>query len=272
MHERNYEQHIYKDPSFPIAIHLDTRFKNIKGFTMHWHEHIEMLYFTEGCATVTTDTTTIEGKKGDIVIINSNHLHTVSANDVGCCYQCLIVDKDFCNSFSVPIDELNFQEVVSDEPIVALFERILLEMRAQEGYYKPAIISLTLELLVALTRGYSTELALIKQKGNSEKRNMVKNAISYIGANYENRLTIDEICATVGFSKYHFCRTFKEITGKTVIEYINILRCNNARKLLLSKKYNVGESARLSGFNNLSYFTKIYKEIIGDYPSNSNIS
>ena len=68
-------------------------------------------------------------------------------------------------------------------------------------------------------------------------------------------------------SKYYFCRIFKNITGSTVIKYLNMYRCMKARELLSSGKYTVSEAALECGFENMSYFSKTYKAYSGSVPS-----
>ena len=88
----------------------------------------------------------------------------------------------------------------------------------------------------------------------------VKSAVLSIAA--------DSISTEAGFSKYYFCRSFKEITGRTVIDYLNLTRCSHAQSLLLSGSCNVSECAEQCGFQNLSYFSKTYRRYMGHSPSN----
>jgi AraC-like DNA-binding protein len=60
-------------------------------------------------------------------------------------------------------------------------------------------------------------------------------------------------------------------TGKTLVEYINIVRCEHARELLSSGSFNVGESAEQCGFQDISYFSRIYKKYIGILPSEEKV-
>lgn len=75
-----------------------------------------------------------------------------------------------------------------------------------------------------------------KEINNSDnKTSIVKQGIGYINEHYDEDIKIDDICATVGVSKYHFCRIFKEVTQKTVNEYTLSLRVQQARFLLKEK-------------------------------------
>ena len=58
---------------------------------------------------------------------------------------------------------------------------------------------------------------------------MVRSAIQFLNSSYQQSLTIDDICRRVGSSKYHFCRVFRAVTGKTVVDYLNFLRCERAQ-------------------------------------------
>ena len=51
------------------------------------------------------------------------------------------------------------------------------------------------------------------------------------------------------------------------MDYLNFLRCSNARRLMASGKYNVSESAAMSGFKSLSYFSRVYRRQMGVLPS-----
>ncbi|MEG2570295.1 MAG: AraC family transcriptional regulator, partial [Clostridia bacterium] len=96
--------------------------------------------------------------------------------------------------------------------------------------------------------------------------------VAYINKNFAHALTIEDISASVGFSKYYLCRMFKELTGQTVFEYLNFVRCVRAKLLLGTGEYNVSQVAELCGFSNLSYFTKQYKRNVGTLPSKEKAS
>ena len=57
------------------------------------------------------------------------------------------------------------------------------------------------------------------------------------------------------------------ITQTTINQYINMLRCNEAKVLLSQGKQSVTEIGTHCGFNSMSYFSKTYRKIIGELPS-----
>lgn len=101
---------------------------------------------------------------------------------------------------------------------------------------------------------------------SGNRLDMVKETITYIQTDYGEPLTVERICRQVGFSKYYLCRTFKEITGYTVLEYLTITRCRQAEQLLCMGNMTVSQAARLCQFNHLSHFSKTYKKYMGVLP------
>ncbi len=92
-------------------------------------------------------------------------------------------------------------------------------------------------------------------------------AIDYIDVNYHKSLTLHEISQHAGMSKYHFCRTFKTLTGHTVIDYINSIRIKKAKEFLEESVLSVTEISLQVGFNTISHFNTIFKRVVGIPPS-----
>lgn len=63
-------------------------------------------------------------------------------------------------------------------------------------------------------------------------------------------------------SESNFRKLFKEYTGKSLIEYRNLIRISQANKMINSGEYTVQEAAYLTGFNNMSFFYEVYKKHI----------
>ena len=261
-----YETHIHPDPNFPIIFHLDVRRQEDPPFLSHWHESLELLYCIEGECQVSCSGVSGTARTGDVVIFSSNCIHTVQPVSSCCRYYCLIVDKGFCDGFGVPVGDRQFALVVSDSRIRECWQAIVREMEEQPPYYKEEVKALSLRLLIRCCRLYAAPGDALSP-GDSRRNEMVKRAVSYLRAHFAEPVTVDQLCNYVGFSKYYFCREFKALTGRTVVDYINFLRCSNARRLIASGKYNVSESAAMSGFRSLSYFSRVYRRQMGVLPS-----
>ena len=73
-------------------------------------------------------------------------------------------------------------------------------------------------------------------------------------------LSFDELLQLTNYSKSHFCKIFKDTTGMNLTEYINKYRVERACLELQFTKKNITEIAMQTGFNNIQYFSRIFKE------------
>ena len=161
-----------------------------------------------------------------------------------------------------------FTPVIRDRMIAQYFDQLAEEMNQMPAGYQRAVFALIELIFLQLTRRYQTgrENRELTDSGNP-KVEMVKSAIRFLRGHYREGISVADVCTHVGFSKCYFCHVFKEITGQTALEYLNRLRCMNARKMMASGQYNISESALQSGFHNLSYFSRTYKKVFGRLPS-----
>ncbi|MEE1042726.1 MAG: AraC family transcriptional regulator, partial [Clostridia bacterium] len=89
---------------------------------------------------------------------------------------------------------------------------------------------------------------------------------NYIGENYANEITLDNLSREFSISKSHLSRLFKNTTGFGINEYITIVRIKNAERLILSTKLPITEIATRCGFNDSNYFSSVFKKIKGMSP------
>lgn len=87
---------------------------------------------------------------------------------------------------------------------------------------------------------------------------------------HDPSFSIDECLSTCGYCTDHMRRLFREQVGKTPQEYLSSLRIRSAKKLLASRSvsnYSVSEIATMTGFNDISYFSRVFKNATGVSPS-----
>ncbi len=266
----NYENFTSIAPTFPISYHTESMVMDRNACTpLHWHEHIEILLVKEGSMTIYINNVPLTAQKGDLIIINSGLLHEIPQRAPHVVYQCLIPHKSFCDRFFLPLEDLNLQPLVHDPEASSLFTKIMEELIQKPLYYRANTLSLTLSLLVLLVRKYPLTEIPHASLAHSSKNTITKEIISYLMQHVDEPLSIQQLCEHVGFSKHYICHSFKEITGYTIIEYLNILRCNNAKNLLLTGQYSISQCAEKSGFHNLSYFTRTYQKYMQELPSDT---
>ena len=262
-----YETHVWQNPEMPFIFNKMHLGKHQAVSGANWHENLELLYIVEGTGTVWMDGIQLPVKKGDQLIMNSNCLHDVSTND-DIQYYYLVIDRSFCLANHFDTNKLLFQTKVFQDPkTVSLFEILIREYDKQEDApFRPQAIRATvLSILVQLCREYSHPS---ENQEESHLLSCIKQAIGYIRSNSDcPELTLENITEFVGLSKYYFAHKFKQITGYTCVQYINMIRCEKAKAMLTDKQMDIGEIGQLCGFNSQSYFTRIFHANVGVSPS-----
>ena len=266
-----YEGPIYCDPAFPISFHEDNMTPTRRFIYTHWHSGVEILYFHEGNGHLLYRSKSIPFSKGEILVIGSDMLHTLSADSPSCSYHCLIVEPRFLTGNAVPQDKVYPTFVTASKDAAAIMNRIIAEFRRADMLYKPAVLGCILQLFAVLQRCCTNEAEQEPQSQVTEnvgrQHTSIQMALNYIRENLSGSIVLEELCSHVGMSKYYFCRLFKSYTGMPPLQYINMLRCDRARHLITKGQMNITEAAHAVGIDNTSYFTKIYKKYIGVLPS-----
>lgn len=259
----HYENHILEDKLLPFIFHYDTI--NITGgeeFNAfgNWHENPEFLYFVKGRGHVIYNDQHYSVCRGDMVVINSDCFHAVSSQK-NLEYYCLIVDTDFFRSNGIPIDSLNYRQLIKNSDYIDFFEKLVFLYKDKTkncAKIRAAILNFLIDI-----GDKHIETNVISDKFPE----CIKDSITFIKKHYSEELTIDDIVNYIGFSRAYFSRMFKKHTGVSIITYLNYIRCRQARVMLIKNELTVGQIAESCGFNNLSYFSKTYKSIMGILPS-----
>ena len=264
----SYEQnHEYNDYIYaPFFYHYgDT--KIVHGYSENWHSEIEIIMITHGSGHFVCNNRDFVAKEQDIVVFNTDVVHSIYS-DSEMKFICYIIDSDFCISNGIPVTGVYFNEHITDPKLCQLFKEVL---REYGGQYKSKIASARtrcalLKFMIELYEKYAETANHSDININYRSYKYIRKAIEYIRLNIKTKLTVDDISEHVNVSRFHLSKEFKRLTGKTIIEFINITRCNEAR-MLINSGISVTEAAGLCGFENLSYFTRTFKKYMGTLPS-----
>ncbi len=113
---------------------------------------------------------------------------------------------------------------------------------------------------------YQNTLQFIEQFGNPHRcHEATRKACAYISRNYTGDLSLGDIAQNIGVSPSYLSRIFKEDTGRGVVEYLNSIRVEHAKRLI-QEGVRLNELSGPSGFNSDSYFFTVFKQITGKTP------
>ncbi len=109
--------------------------------------------------------------------------------------------------------------------------------------------------------------ALVFDLVSTKHKKALYEAIAYMKRHYQRRLPLEEVSAQVGLTPTYFSKVFREEMGCTYSFYLGRLRVDEARYLLLTSNMPIVEICTLCGFEDQSYFTKVFKKYTGVTPS-----
>ena len=92
-------------------------------------------------------------------------------------------------------------------------------------------------------------------------------AVYYVEKYYRAKLLIEDVAQVCGMSPFRFSRAFKESFGRTFRDYIVDYRLREACRLLENPRATVTDVAYAVGFNDPSYFARVFKQRVGEPPS-----
>lgn len=232
----------------------------------HFHEGTEILYFTKGNGNVRINNEITAVKKGDFFVVNSKQIHSFKTADI-LEYYYIILKKEFLKKYGFPYKERYVKNKFKDEELKAYFDYICDKKNEKEEYFSKKATSYLVLLTAKLYSSYANGEKVVFKEKTSSKIKLVTNVMDYINENIEKNISLESVSENLGYTKYHVCRVFKELTGKTITDYINNAKCLKAMRDLKSTECSVLEISSKYGYENFSYFSKIFKRYTGHSPS-----
>ncbi len=258
-----FEVHTFNCYDLPLYLNEATLI-NDATYDGNWHPNIEIIYIDDGCGTVTCNSIPYNVSKNDIFIINSNLPHKVGSKKT-MRYHYLIPDRDFCKLNGIDTNLISFKQIVRDNTASDLYNNVVSEYNSNSDFHSAGVRHAVISLLLYLARNYSANSS---QRRPGSKEDNIHLAIGFIYSNFNKQLNLEDIAAQVGLSKYYFCREFKRMTNETPFNFIHRIRCEYAKKAMLSYgKKSLCEISEMCGFENTTYFTKVFKRFTGYPPS-----
>ena len=101
---------------------------------------------------------------------------------------------------------------------------------------------------------------------NVKHVDVIYKAIDYIKRNYMNKITLEDVASEVHLSPSYFSKVFKEETNSNFNQYLNKIRIEHSKMFLSDYSLSLVDVSNLSGFEDQSYFSKVFKKITGLSP------
>ena len=130
------------------------------------------------------------------------------------------------------------------------------ELNKQKSGYETMLRSLFLELLVFLSREYSTV-----EMPQAKSLYRIGNIIGELETHYKRDWRLDEIARIACMSKSSLLSVFKEATGYSPIDYLIRIRLHKAAEMLAASTFTISEIAPECGFADSNYLTRQFRKV-----------
>lgn len=251
-------------------------------FAGEQHDFWEIVYVDRGAVEITRDGESVVLSQGNILFHQPNEFHTIRSYDSA---PSLLIVSFVCKSaamshFTRYQGKMNknlrpFLKAIAAEAESTYIlpkndpELKMLVRRNTAAIGAEQMIKSYLEqFLVLMIRDINEhrDVSLFPSHKNLETH-LVFEIKGYLREHLTQRVCIDDICKTFGYSKTYLSQLFKKQCGVSLMTYYNYKRIEYAKKLILESSYSFTQISNLLAFDNPQYFARVFKRITGQTPS-----
>ena len=249
-------------------------------FSAHWHNAQEIIIPLERGYTVTIRDTSYHLEPGDIFLIPSGELHALGAPFSGSRFIFLfeldplgrLEDFSYIRSFvTKPIH-------ITAKTCPSIYEKEISLMMQTAAYYwgdspvkQMHIYSCLMEFYACYTDFYSRqEFTLTENSPDCTLKNAahrLNSLLQYLEQHYTEKITLEDAADRIHISKFYFTRIFKQYTGQTYYDYLNMLRIQASEALLKDTDASMKRIALSCGYSSISTFDRTFRKFKGCSPS-----
>ena len=264
------------------GIHVRTHTRFVR-FPNHKHTYTEMMIVLSGSITHKIGDRAITLSEGEILFLNKHIEHSLERagkSDVGVN---VIISDEFLDTVAAELSNTVFSSLIrenrkaegagmllhfttgKDKRIINLIENLLAELTVESRSNQ--ISSRTVALLLLYLSERSEELLLEATESETRAQKQARATEAYLASSYRTA-TLGELAARLGLTVPYLSRLIKNRFGASFLELLTKQRLKKAKELLLATDMSVGEVIRAVGYENDSYFHRIFRERYGTTPLN----
>lgn len=255
---------------------VDTKMANI-----HHHDYYEIFYFLGNEMSYFIENKTFKLSQFDLVFIDKYTYHKSKYKNNSSRERIVTsFDESTVNIINNPnlrqkIKQLFMYKKISfpQERNTFLLEnfknRLLPAYAASDssvGMMKSKLI--LLEILLSIIEWVDKDIVSIGETAlTTAKDKRISQIINYINNNLTSDINLDLLASEFYIDKYYLCHTFKDVTGTSIMDYVNKKRLIEAERLIKYSEMSITEISSYIGFNNVSYFISLFNKKHGCTPN-----
>ena len=267
--------HGTKDDPFS-TYHIENAGRSFQ-IPVHWHDEFEIIYVRSGFLTVSISGESYIGKTGEAFVVSPGNLHLMGSQSGTVDYYTFLFPLKYI-SFRTDdmLDEKLLEPLNSGHLMICprvkdtakeLCEQLIEIYMAKKDESESKIATQVRTKIILLQFILEMwERGFVIENDKSGRNTIEKEMISYIQQNFMEKISLKEFSEQFHLSEKYISRYFKEHFHITFSQYITHLRLEHAKQLLQDTDIPVTEIAMQSGYQNVSYFIRIFKKTYGVSP------
>lgn len=277
------EKIVHRTSGRPFSLHHTDVAPDIScALYIHCHSELEFFYLAEGRLSFYVEEGVYQMRAGDAILIPGGLMHyaeRAGAARESCSFDAFVFSPEMITGTLPAYCEHYFDSAICNsttgvchltpgtawqETVIGYITQIL---DCRPVMIEQCELGIRGSLLSAWQLLYNHVYAALIASRESPAYPLLNKCIDSINSDYMYDFSLSELASAVGLSEGHFCRVFKDITGFTPFHYINRVRITKACGMLTHTDQKIADISAGCGFNNISYFNRIFKQIMKESPS-----
>lgn len=245
----------------------------IGSYHYNWHPALELLVVTTGEIELCVAGRIEHFGPGDVVAINSNDGHATLATQPHSTVLLLHIEAAYLASFTetgtVPFFGCRSTEQTRHEPAFTRLRALLSRMMLASERRGPAAAASWESGLLAVVATLFDHFLLPAEPGpaQTDGHRALERAVAYVDDHFRERLTLDQLARTVGFSAGYLSQIFPQQVGMTFSQYLTRVRLRHATRDLGERSRLIAAIALDNGFPDVKAFNTAFRRTFGRTPS-----
>ena len=251
----------------------------------HIHNEFEIFIVLKGSGIAKIKNKSYALKAGDAYLINSGEVHSymrdplysLDVDDINDTPLFLFVQiSNHCLREYFPqirttiFNSCNLKDYLNEDEIKSLIKLLVTSAKiyfAEQPLYQLSVLSNIAKVLTICYEKVPHEIISEAQKTNLKQKNLrVERIISYIDANFETQIRLQDLAEQENLSPTHFSHLFTSLFGVTFQNYVNIKRMEQCIRLMPNKEKTLLEISYESGFSDPKYMNRMFIKHFGYTP------
>jgi len=234
------------------------KLKNEKKNQTTVHRFFEIAYIIDGSGNIKINNKNYSVAANDIILLPPNTYHQEETG----IDELLILYTGFLINGSTKLKVNPGLIKHGDFQLINCFRSIIWEINHQYEE-RDGCISNYLQLIMTYIFRYFNNARKSPAAGDN---NIITDAITYFNEHFQETINVNILSKRYNLNKNYFSNIFKKKTGFPPVKYINEIRIDVAKKMLLNKKLTIKTISDMIGFQDPYYFSRIFKKITGIAP------